>query len=190
MMRQDVVLLDPATDAETGLMEKLEAHRLGRYHSAISLLIFDSEGRQLVQRRAAGKYHGGGLWANACCSHPLPGETVADAAMRRAREELGIAPRLRPAGTIRYRAPVPAAAEPDGRLIEHEHVSLFVGRHDGPVDPDPEESDATGWLTRPALLAAIGAGGYVPWFALYMRTLPERPDDWRAEADYGYFDLM
>lgn len=185
----EVELLDPANDVPIGRMEKLAAHRQGRYHTAISVLIFDADGRQLVHERAAGKYHGGGLWANACCSHPLPGEPVAAAALRRARQELGIAPALRPAGIIRYRARVPVAgAEAD--LIEYEHVSLFTGRHDGPLAPDPAEVAATRWLDRPALLAEIAAGGYVPWFALYMRTLPQDTADWRAETDYGFFDLM
>jgi isopentenyl-diphosphate delta-isomerase len=190
MARQEVMLLDLATDGPVGRMEKLAAHREGRYHTAISVLIFDAAGRQLVQRRAAGKYHGAGLWANACCSHPLPDEPVADAALRRSREELGIAPSLRPAGTIRYRARVPTPGDAAGGLIEHEHVSLFTGIYDGDLAPDPAEVDGTRWLERKALLAEIAEGGFVPWFALYMRTLPDDPAGWRAEADYGYFDLM
>ena len=45
----------------------------------------------LLQRRALGKYHSGGLWTNACCTHPRPGERPDLAARRRLREEIGIA---------------------------------------------------------------------------------------------------
>nr|MDK7324779.1 NUDIX domain-containing protein [Lactobacillus jensenii] len=43
----------------------------------------------LLQRRAESKYHSPLLLTNATCSHPLPGEPVADAVERRAKEELG-----------------------------------------------------------------------------------------------------
>jgi isopentenyl-diphosphate delta-isomerase len=36
------------------------------------------------------KYHSPGLWSNACCSHPQPGEETKLAAIRRVTEELGV----------------------------------------------------------------------------------------------------
>jgi len=156
----DVVLLDPADDRPVGTMEKLEAHRLGRYHAAISVLLVDAEGRHVLQQRAAGKYHSAGLWANACCSHPLPGEAVADAAHRRLREEMGIETRLVPLGVTRYRAQV-------GDLIEYEHVSLFGGVFEGAMAPDPDEAAAV--MVVPE--AAIAGLRLTPWFRLYLREL-------------------
>ena len=67
----------------------MSAHLEGKLHRAFSIFIFNTEGKMLLQRRALSKYHSGGLWTNACCSHPLPEETTLAAASRRLKEELG-----------------------------------------------------------------------------------------------------
>src|SRR5262245_53833599 len=85
-----IILVDP-DDRPIGTMPKLEAHRSGRLHRAVSVFVRDSQGRLLLQQRAIGKYHSGGLWTNSCCSHPRPGEGAAAAAARRLVEEMGLA---------------------------------------------------------------------------------------------------
>ena len=77
----DVILVD-ARDRAVGTMAKLEAHRRGVLHRAVSVFVRDSRGRLLLQQRAPGKYHSGGLWTNACCSHPQPGESTSDVRFR------------------------------------------------------------------------------------------------------------
>ncbi len=83
---EQVVLVD-LDDREIGDAPKLAAHRQGQLHRAISVSIVDPRGRMLLQRRARDKYHSGGLWTNACCTHPRGGETVQEAAERRLFEE-------------------------------------------------------------------------------------------------------
>ena len=68
---------------------KLEVHQRGLRHKAVSVFVLDGT-RVLIQKRAAGKYHTPGLWANTCCTHPLWEEDAAFCAVRRLREELGI----------------------------------------------------------------------------------------------------
>ena len=118
----DVILVDE-TDHAIGTQSKLSAHQMGLRHRAISVLISNSKGEILLQRRALGKYHSGGLWTNACCSHPRPGEDVLDAAHRRLSEEMGLTTALSPLFVTEYRAQV-------GDLIEHEierFLNLQVG---------------------------------------------------------------
>ena len=79
----DPVVLVDADDVAIGTAGKLDAHRRGLKHRAISVLVRNAQSEFLLQRRAAAKYHSGGLWTNACCSHPLPGEDPASAARRR-----------------------------------------------------------------------------------------------------------
>ena len=97
-------------------VEKLEVHRRGLRHKAVSVFL-TCGGEILLQRRALGKYHTPGLWANTCCTHPLWDETPAACARRRLREELGLAG-LDPAfrHRLEYRADV------GGGLTEHELV--------------------------------------------------------------------
>jgi isopentenyl-diphosphate Delta-isomerase len=85
---EEVILVD-ALDNELGAMEKLAAHQQGKLHRAFSILIFNSKGELLLQQRARTKYHSGGLWTNACCSHPRPGESAIDAGKRKLMQEMG-----------------------------------------------------------------------------------------------------
>lgn len=169
-----VVLVD-GTDRETGRMEKLAAHRDGgRRHRAFSILLFDGEGRWLLQRRAAGKYHFPGLWTNACCSHPRPGETVAAAAARRLREELGVEVELAERFAFEYRAESPAEG-----LAEWEYDHVLVGTlpDDAMPAPNPEEVAEVRFWTGEEIAEAIAAdlpsGPFTPWFLCIWNRLQE-----------------
>lgn len=161
-----MVILVDADDRPVGTAFKHEAHLDGLLHRAVSVLLFNSRGEALLQRRAEGKYHSGGLWANACCTHPAPGEACGAAAERRLREELGIAARLRPLGTFRYRA------ELDGGMIEHELDHLFIGRSDARPTPDPEEVAACRYLPPEALREEVSR--HPERFAVWFRIILER----------------
>ncbi len=75
-MNRNKVILVNREDVAIGEMDKLEAHQKGVLHRAFSIFICNSAGEMLLQQRAQDKYHGGGLWTNACCSHPQPGEEL------------------------------------------------------------------------------------------------------------------
>jgi len=68
---------------------KLEAHQRGLRHKAVSVFVLCGDDL-LIQRRAMGKYHTPGLWANTCCTHPHWGEAPEACAQRRLRQELGV----------------------------------------------------------------------------------------------------
>ncbi len=127
----DPVILVDADDVQVGTAGKLDAHQRGLKHRAISVLVRNAKGEFLLQRRSPAKYHSGGLWTNACCSHPLPGESTADAARRRLAQEMGFSCPIDPLFVFQYNTPVP------GGLIENEIVHVFGGRYDGPIKPDP-----------------------------------------------------
>lgn len=131
----DVILVNE-NDEALGTTEKMEAHRKGLLHRAFSVFIFDGEGRMLLQQRAAGKYHGGLLWTNACCSHPYPNEDVADAAIRRLEEELGFTAPLKKIFAFTYKADV------ENGLVEHEFDHVFAGEYEGEINFNRDEVEA------------------------------------------------
>ena len=146
-----VVLVDPG-DGALGVASKLEAHREGRLHRAVSVVLFDDDGRLLMQRRADHKYHSGGLWSNTACGHPRPGESVGDAAKRRLLDELGIQGRdLTPVDHFVY------FAELEGGLVEHELDHVVVGRWNGTATPDPREVSETRWVEQDTLLQELAS---------------------------------
>lgn len=78
-------------DEVIGYEEKMYVHINKMLHRAFSVFIFDWNTKKLLlQKRAYGKYHSGGLWTNACCSHPRKGETMEDCINVRLKEELGM----------------------------------------------------------------------------------------------------
>jgi isopentenyl-diphosphate Delta-isomerase len=167
---ESVILVD-AQDRALGTAPKLDAHVEGRLHRAFSVLIDDGDGNMLLQRRAAVKYHSGGLWTNACCGHPRPGEDTARAALRRLREEMGFVCELAPIGTLTYRDDVGDA------LIEHEFVHLFRGRWAGSPHPDPREIDACEWrpCTSVRRDVVLNPHRFTAWFRRYI-SLPAFAD--------------
>jgi len=129
----DQLILVDEQDNPIGTCEKMEAHRQGLLHRAFSVFIFDAQGRMLLQQRALSKYHSGGLWTNACCSHPFPEEDNLAAASRRLQEELGFTTSLRKVFDFYYRA------EFDNGLTEHEFDHVFVGQYEGALEVNPQE---------------------------------------------------
>lgn len=158
----DHVILVDAEDREVGTMEKLEAHRKGLLHRAFSIFIFSPDHLCLIQRRASGKYHSGGLWSNACCSHPRPGEGMETATNRRLEEELGVHAELRELFEVSYDLDV------GNGLREAEYNHTYVGNLESDVSirPDPEELSEYAWKPVAEIEADLAAGGkgYAPWF--------------------------
>ncbi|MBS1976404.1 MAG: isopentenyl-diphosphate Delta-isomerase [Bacteroidetes bacterium] len=131
-MNEFVILVDEM-DREMGTMEKMAAHRQGLLHRAFSVVLFNSKGELLMQKRAAGKYHSAGLWTNTCCSHPRPHESIETAARRRLVEEMGIDIKTNFAFKFNYKA------ELDNNLTENECDHILVGTFDGTPVVNPAE---------------------------------------------------
>ncbi len=164
-MMTHVVLVDEQ-DRSVGLMEKIRAHREGRWHSAISVLVLDGEGRMLLQQRAADKYHAPLKWANACCTHPNPGETHREAALRRLQEELGILLPIEEAFVFIYEA------ELEGGLIEREIDHVFIARAKSEEVPFcRQEVHAIRWVDLTDLQEEVkrDPNRFAPWFLLMMQ---------------------
>src|SRR3989338_1121038 len=127
-MNENVILVDER-DNPIGVAEKLEAHRTGKLHRAISVCVFNSNGEMLLQKRAKDKYHSGGLWTNTCCGHPRSGEKTQEAAVRRLKEEMGFECELQEILQFTYKVKL------DHGLWEHEVDHTFRGVYDGEIHP-------------------------------------------------------
>ena len=138
-MSDELILVD-IFDQEIGSGEKLWTHRNDRLHRAFSVFIV-WEDQMLIQQRNFEKYHSGGLWANACCSHPRAGESLDLAVERRLEEELGIHADAKELFSFVYRAEFPNG------LTEYEYDHVFLAHYHGPVDPSPEEIAQVKWIS-------------------------------------------
>jgi isopentenyl-diphosphate delta-isomerase len=153
-------------------VEKLEVHRRGLRHKAVSVFVMQGDA-VLLQRRALGKYHTPGLWANTCCTHPHWDEPPEHCAQRRLREELGIE-----GLTLAHRDQVEYRADVGEGLIEHELVDIFVAdvTRRIPVDPNPDEVMEADWIPMSDLVARVRAQPryFTPWLRIYLERHAEQ----------------
>lgn len=169
MVDNDVILVNDE-DKEIGTMDKMEAHIRGHLHRAISVFIVNSKGEWLLQQRTTEKYHSKGLWSNACCSHPAPGEKTADAAARRLTYEMGIEAQLIDLFSFKYRA------ELENGLTEHEIDHVFWGICDDTPAPNPHEVMDCRYVDYETLRDEINESPekYSEWFYLIFERVQEQ----------------
>ncbi len=144
--------------------DKMNVHKSAKLHRAFSVVIFNSKKEMLLQKRASGKYHCGGLWTNTCCSHPRPGEKTKTAAKRRLKEEMGFETPLHKVFSFIYKEKV-------GELTEHEFDYVFVGSYDGEVKPNKREVEDYKYLSLDEIKRDIkkNPSHYTPWFKIIMK---------------------
>ncbi|MFJ6370448.1 isopentenyl-diphosphate Delta-isomerase [Streptomyces virginiae] len=146
----------------TGTAPKLASHhRETPLHLAFTAYAFSPGGELLLTRRSAAKKTWPGVWTNTVCGHPRPREPLMEAVRRRVDAELG-AELVRAEvvlGKVRYRAVMP-----DG-TVENEMGPVIRLLLDGPVAPDPEETDMVRWTPWETVVAQVLAGeaGLSPW---------------------------
>ena len=160
-MSDQIILVDEK-DKPIGSGEKLAVHQKGQLHRAFSILVFNSHDQLLIQQRADSKYHCPGIWANTCCSHPLVGETIGQAAHRRLEEEMGFDCVLEEKGSFIYKVVF------DNDLIEHEFDHVLVGYYDGDIKINSQEVKDSCWLELASLKKdmTLFPDKYAPWFKI------------------------
>ena len=165
---QEVILVNEADEA-IGRMEKMEAHEKALLHRAFSVFLFNKKGEMLLQKRAETKYHSPSLWTNACCSHPMPGEEIKDAALRRLEEELGFTTAINKAFHFTYKAVF------DNGLTEHEFDHVFVGEYEGNMQLNADEVSEVCYKSMSDIKSEIQhkAGDYTEWFKIAFPLLEE-----------------
>ncbi|MFO7880365.1 MAG: isopentenyl-diphosphate Delta-isomerase [Bacteroidota bacterium] len=159
-MQEKLVLVDQH-DKQTGVMEKLEAHKKALLHRAVSVFVFNSENQLLLQKRAQEKYHSPGLWTNTACTHPRPLENIKEAADRRLQEEMGMGnSNLQKLFDFIYKEKL------DHGLSEHEFDHVFVGFSDEIPKPDPAEVCDYAYMDGDNLLEDVRKHpeAYTVWF--------------------------
>lgn len=175
----DVILVN-LDDQKIGTAGKLEAHQKGLLHRAFSIFLIDgkpihSGGKMLLQRRADGKYHSGGLWTNACCSHQRPNATLEQSVHDRLMAELGTDCPLAEQFSFVYRTPF------SNHMTEYEYDHVFLGIYpeDGPLKPDPEEISECRWVKISELKDDLlrCPETYTSWFIIAAPTLIRRLED-------------
>jgi isopentenyl-diphosphate delta-isomerase len=167
MKISDFIILVDRHDNVVGFEEKELVHRNNLLHRAFSIFLFNSKGEILLQKRAKSKYHSGGLWTNACCSHPRKDESVIIASKRRLKEELGMECDLKEIFSFYYNHNF------NNVLFENEFDHVFTGVTDQVPHPDPEEVEDWKWMNPGLLYTEIYEKPelYTYWFRLSVKKV-------------------
>ena len=157
-------------DRQTGTMEKIEAHKKALLLRAFSIFVFNNAGQMMLQKRALSKYHSPGLWTNACCSHPRPGESLDMATQRRIVEEMGFQCEMREVFSFIYKAPF------EHGLTEHELDPVFMGIYNEYPEINPEEVAEWKWVDVEELLSEVGhhPEKYTVWFKIALKEMENK----------------
>ena len=197
----DVLILVDEQDKEIGTEEKIDAHRKGLLHRAFSLFIYDSKlNKMLIQRRAINKYHSGGLWTNACCSHPRKGEDLNTAIYRRTIEELGVSiPKadyeigeIKECGKFTYRKDF-------GELTEYEIDHVFAWLVDSSIlqfVPNKDEIEDLMWIDIHDLMNWLEGNpdNFTAWFfpayEIFINDVLSKPTMMCSPISSSLFDVI
>ena len=169
MPEEQIILVDK-DNTQIGKGGKLETHRKGLRHRAFSIFIINDRGELMLQKRALGKYHSGGLWTNTCCGHPRDGEDVAVAAHRRLGEEMNFDCDLKEILSFHYEAQV------SDTLRENEIDHVFVGEYEKDPILNPEEASDWRWVSFPDLAEDIEKNpqNYTYWIKVVLLDIREK----------------
>ncbi len=164
-----VLLADDARPVGTAPRADVHTDRTP-LHLAFSCHVTDGTGRLLLTRRALSKRTWPGVWTNAFCGHPRPGEDPQDAVHRYAEHELGLRlDHLEPLlPDFRYRA-VDASG-----IVEHEVCPVWLAQTTSAPSLNRDEAVEARWVTPQELrtTAEVAPWALSPWLVLQLNELP------------------
>ena len=172
-MQVDQVVLVDEQDRKIGLMDKLEAHKgEGTLHRAISVLLYrkkDGKTEVLLQKRGKAKPLWPFFWSDTTSTHPRDGESYEDCAVRRLKEEMGIAlqkDEVKPVTKILYHERY------NEIYSEWELDAILLGTWDGQPRINRQECDGYMWMRWKALKKEVADDPkkYPPWMELMVKN--------------------
>lgn len=161
---ENIIKVD-LNDNTLGEIEKLQAHKTPVLHRAFSVFLVDGN-KMLIQKRALNKYHSGGLWANACCSHPRPNLSFMDSVKNRIELELGITKDINLKEVFSFTYLSKYAQD----LYEYEYDHVLVGSYSSlkPINFNSEEIAEVKWVNIDWLKKDMVSSpqNYATWFII------------------------
>lgn len=126
---------------------RFQIHRDGDWHRTVHVWILNSRHELLLQKRSAEKESFPNFWDISCAGHMAAGQTSVDAAIREAREELGMAIQekdLEYLLTLRSRS-----MEHGGAFVDNEISDVYLVKKDRAISEmriQKEEISEVKWI--------------------------------------------
>lgn len=172
MYSEQVVLLNEQHQPIGQMNKKDVHHQQTPLHLGFSCYIYNRFGQLLITRRALNKKTWAGVWTNSVCGHPAPDESIAEAVMRRCRQELGLnitSPKLL-VDDYRY------WAKDVSGIVEYEHCPIWRARAISPLVINSHEVIDFKWVNPRYLAKAsdLMPTVFSPWMVEQVALLQAR----------------
>lgn len=167
MQSDELILVDPDNHI-LGYEGKRKCHDgEGLLHRAFSIFTFDDQKRLLLQKRSIYKRLWPDYWSNTCCSHPRRGMDEKAEAMRRLKTEFGFTTELRFLFTFQYSARYGEVGS------EREICSVFIGKQNDTISPDPREISDWKFISIESLNLCLmrSPEKFTPWFHIEWKEI-------------------
>lgn len=171
-MQDQIILAVDDNGKFRGYIPKELGHKgQGQRHLAIAVLLINSKGQVLLQKRKHKIFDN--IWDITGATHPLhkadgADESLEEATLRCLKEEWGIKKKiaLKNLGFFNYFAQY-------GEYCENEHCAMLVGQYDGEVNLNPEMGYEYRWVSKEEFLKDIELNPqkYTPWVVEGVKTL-------------------
>lgn len=139
----------------------------GKRHLAIALLLFNSKGQVLLQKRKHKIFDN--IWDISGATHPLHKEDGSDESLEEATwrclaDEFGVSEEMPLKNLVffNYFAPYHTV---QGDFCENEYCAMMVGEYDGKVKLNPEAGYEYKWMDKVEFLEDLknNPENYTPW---------------------------
>jgi len=158
-MAEEIFDIVDDSDTVVGSASRGEVHRSGYLHRSTHLLVFDSHGRVLLQKRSGEKDSFPGRWDSSVSGHVDSGEWYDQCVVRETGEEIGIDLSETPEKLFK----IDACEE-----TSQEFTWVYRTSHDGPFQVNKEEISEVRWFAAGEVdqLLDSKSGDFSPAFAM------------------------
>jgi len=148
-----------------GKATREECHTKGLWHRAVHIIIVNSKGEILLQKRSMKKDLYKGYWIDAAAGHVDSGETYEETAERELKEELGISTKLTKLFDFKKYT---------GN--DNEIIRVFGGKHDGPFRINKEELDFVEFFTLDEINKKLKTEQFTPATVEVFKEINKNPN--------------
>ena len=156
-------------DKVIGKASRDECHAKGLLHRAVHIVIINSKGQLLLQKRSIKKDLYPGWWIDAAAGHVDSGETPIEAANREIMEEIGVSVNLEE--LFRFRKKWKGSGK-----IDNEIITVYAGRSDGTFKINTEEVQFVKFFSYKKIREMLKKEKFTPGTVGLFRELKKRPE--------------
>jgi isopentenyldiphosphate isomerase/phosphoglycolate phosphatase-like HAD superfamily hydrolase len=152
-------------DKAVGKEKRGIVHSKGLWHRGVCIIVANTKGEILLQKRSMTKDLYKGYWAEGSSGHVNSGDTYEETARRELKEEIGVSAKLEYLFNFKKYT---------GN--DNEFIRVFFCRHDGPFKVNKDEVDFVKFFTMDEIRKMLKTDRFTPGTLGVFEELKKRPE--------------